>query len=77
MRLTPDKKLDPTMNKPKSGLLNKQAPRGLRPSDQPTDKISDKLRTFYQTVQEEEIPDKFLDLLEKLDSAEKNQTGAK
>ncbi|KJF69879.1 MULTISPECIES: NepR family anti-sigma factor [Rhizobium] len=32
--------------------------------------ISRKLRELYDAVQEEGIPDKFLDLLEKLDEAE-------
>ncbi|MCP1199739.1 hypothetical protein NIM86_09985 [Notoacmeibacter sp. MSK16QG-6] len=32
--------------------------------------ISQKLRSLYEAVQEEAIPDKFLDLLEKLDQAE-------
>jgi hypothetical protein len=30
------------------------------------------LRDFYDAVQEEAIPDRFLDLLEKLDQAERN-----
>lgn len=34
--------------------------------------ISRKLRELYDTVQDEGIPDKFLDLLEKLDEAERN-----
>lgn len=32
--------------------------------------IAVKLRQFYTAIQEEKIPDKFLDLLEKLDKAE-------
>lgn len=32
--------------------------------------IGAKLRAYYGTVQEEPIPEKFLDLLEKLDQAE-------
>ncbi|WP_193172654.1 NepR family anti-sigma factor [Nisaea nitritireducens] len=46
-----------------------------RPSAQKTDdvnaQISSKLHQLYETVREEEIPDRFLDLLEKLDEAEK------
>lgn len=34
--------------------------------------ISRKLRELYDAVQDEGIPDKFLDLLEKLDEAERN-----
>jgi hypothetical protein len=33
-----------------------------------------KLRALYASVQEEEIPARFLDLLEKLDVAERNHT---
>ena len=33
-----------------------------------------KLRALYASVQEEEIPARFLDLLEKLDEAERNHT---
>ncbi|AXS40213.1 NepR family anti-sigma factor [Breoghania sp. L-A4] len=33
--------------------------------------ITQKLRAFYDSVQDEGIPDRFLDLLEKLDQAEK------
>jgi hypothetical protein len=36
----------------------------------PNSDIGAKLRAYYGTVQEEPIPDKFLDLLEKLDQAE-------
>ena len=32
--------------------------------------IAVKLRQFYTAIQKEEIPEKFLDLLEKLDKAE-------
>lgn len=34
-------------------------------------RISRELRALYESVQEEGIPDRFLDLLEKLDQAEK------
>lgn len=43
----------------------------------PNASISRKLREFYQAVQEEAIPDRFLDLLEKLDEAERNTKSAK
>jgi len=39
---------------------------------QPNASISRKLREFYDAVQEEGIPDRFLDLLERLEQAEKN-----
>lgn len=32
--------------------------------------IANQLRAFYTSIQEEKIPDKFLELLEKLDQAE-------
>ena len=35
------------------------------------DHITQKLRELYETVQDEGIPDKFLDLLERLDEAER------
>ncbi len=38
----------------------------------PNASISRKLREFYDAVQEEGIPDRFLDLLEKLENAERN-----
>jgi hypothetical protein len=49
----------------------KQARRhqGPLPSD-PNSQISTKLRQYYDQVQEQEIPRRFLDLLEKLDEAE-------
>ena len=37
--------------------------------------ISRQLQGLYQSVQDEGIPDRFLDLLQKLDEAEKAQTG--
>jgi hypothetical protein len=49
-----------------------------RPSrKQPTSNISEKLRSFYDSVREETIPDKFLDLLEKLDEVEHAATGSR
>lgn len=38
----------------------------------PNASISSKLREFYDAVQDEGIPDRFLDLLERLDQAEQN-----
>lgn len=38
---------------------------------QPNASISRKLREFYDAVQDEGIPDRFLTLLERLDEAEK------
>ncbi len=39
--------------------------------------ISRELRQIYEAVQGEGIPDRFLDLLHKLDEAEKAQSGKK
>jgi Anti-sigma factor NepR len=48
----------------------------IEPSNaQPSDHISRMLRSLYGSVESEGIPDRFLDLLEKLDAAEKAQTG--
>ena len=44
----------------------------LRPGAvQPNASISRKLREFYDAVQDEGIPDRFMDLLERLEQAEK------
>lgn len=48
---------------------------GTPGSDDNTSEISRKLRALYESVQEESIPDRFLDLLEKLDDVEKSDTG--
>ena len=40
-------------------------------TDNPNAQIASKLRALYLSVQEEAIPDKFLDLLEKLDAVER------
>ncbi|MBB3654993.1 hypothetical protein FHX15_000192 [Rhizobium sp. BK650] len=44
----------------------------LRPSDilDPNNQIGVRLRSLYAAAQEEAIPERFLDLLEKLDQAE-------
>ncbi|MBU1316851.1 MAG: hypothetical protein KJ947_01475 [Alphaproteobacteria bacterium] len=43
----------------------------------PNASISRKLREFYDAVQEEGIPDRFMDLLEKLDEAERSSNSVK
>ncbi|MGU3576882.1 NepR family anti-sigma factor [Brucellaceae bacterium C25G] len=58
---------------------NNQATNGLKPPSNisavdelgPNCEVGNKLRALYTSIQEEAIPDKFLDLLEKLDMAEK------
>ncbi|KRA97384.1 hypothetical protein ASD83_09595 [Devosia sp. Root685] len=41
----------------------------------PTSDIGSRLRALYGAVQEEGVPDQLLDLLEKLDNAERDQAG--
>ncbi|NBN65667.1 hypothetical protein GWI72_17650 [Microvirga tunisiensis] len=43
---------------------------GQPPATEAAQQITDRLRQLYDTVQAEGIPDKFLDLLERLDEAE-------
>lgn len=57
------KKQDMTITQP-----HEMKPGSMRPSAS----ISRKLRDFYNAVQEEGIPDRFLDLLERLEEAEKS-----
>lgn len=45
-------------------------PSDLAGADGAGERISRKLRELYDTVREETIPDRFLDLLEKLDEVE-------
>lgn len=55
-----------------SGSNHRTSPNANDPNSQ----ISRRLREFYDSVQEQEIPDRFLDLLEKLDQVEKATKGA-
>ncbi|WP_424549760.1 NepR family anti-sigma factor [Shinella sp.] len=41
-----------------------------KPANDPNVQIGIKLRAFYRSVQDEALPQKFLDLLEKLDAVE-------
>lgn len=45
-------------------------------ADDPNGQIATKLRALYLSVQEEAIPDRFLDLLEQLDAVEKQASAA-
>ncbi|WP_208179068.1 anti-sigma factor RsiA1 [Sinorhizobium medicae] len=48
---------------------------GKNPSfDDPNAQIAVKLKALFQSVQEEAIPARFLDLLEKLEAAEQRST---
>jgi hypothetical protein len=56
----------------KSKMNQFAPPRARRPDDGlgPTSDIGAKLRALYVSVQDEGIPERFLELLEKLDRAE-------
>jgi hypothetical protein len=58
--------------KDKSKMNEMSVPRGRRTEDGlgANSDIGAKLRAFYGAVQDQPIPDKFLDLLEKLDQVE-------
>jgi hypothetical protein len=58
--------------KDKSKMNEMSVPRARRTEDGlgPNSDIGAKLRAFYGAVQDQPIPDKFLDLLEKLDEVE-------
>ena len=62
----------------KSKMNEMATPRPRRAEDGlgPNSDIGAKLRAYYGTVQEEPIPEKFLDLLEKLDQAEQKPASA-
>lgn len=59
--------------KDKDKMIDTNAPRTRRTDDGlgPNSDIGAKLRAFYGAVQDQPIPDKFLDLLEKLDDVER------
>jgi Anti-sigma factor NepR len=53
--------------------MNTVQPQEIKPGSMPPNaSISRKLREFYNALQEEGIPDRFLDLLERLEQAEEN-----
>jgi hypothetical protein len=58
--------------KDKTKMNEMSVPRSRRTDDGlgPNSDIGAKLRAFYGAVQDQPIPDKFLDLLEKLDAVE-------
>lgn len=58
--------------KDKDPMLQDQSARPKRDDDElgPNSTIGVQLRALYGSVQDEGIPDRFLDLLEKLDAAE-------
>lgn len=58
--------------KDKTNMNEMSVPRPRRTGDGlgPNSDIGAKLRAFYGAVQDQPVPDKFLDLLEKLDQVE-------
>ncbi|WLR94770.1 NepR family anti-sigma factor [Shinella zoogloeoides] len=50
--------------------MKTNASRPPRKPDDPNAQIAVKLRAFYHSVQDEALPQRFLDLLEKLDAVE-------
>jgi len=59
----------------KKHLLNSSSPD--RADMTTSDAITKKLRGYYSSVKEESIPERFLDLLEKLDEVEKSSGSKK
>lgn len=57
----------------RTGKMNYDNPTSQGNFDDPNHAISKKLQALYSSVQDEGIPDRFLDLLEKLDAAEAEQ----
>ena len=47
----------------------------MKGEDDPNAQIARKLKSFYLSVQEESVPQRFVDLLEKLDAAEQQHRG--
>lgn len=63
-------------DKTKMNDLSVSRPRRSQEALGPNTDIGAKLRAFYGSVQDQPIPDKFLDLLEKLDQAEQRSAPA-
>ncbi|HWU63615.1 MAG TPA: NepR family anti-sigma factor [Ensifer sp.] len=63
------------MNKPNAESPKKRLNGGLPPADVVQDGIALRLRELYSNIENEGIPDNLLNLLEKLDEAERAQTG--
>jgi len=58
-------------DKPKRSSVTEESVRGFSSSIDANSEIGLKLKALYSALQEEPIPDKFLDLLEKLDASER------
>jgi hypothetical protein len=63
--------------KDKKKMNDMSVPHSRRTDDGlgPTSDIGAKLRAYYGAVQDQPVPDKFLDLLEKLDEVERAAKG--
>ena len=66
----------PMRDEAKMNDMSKPRPRRMDDGLGPTSDIGAKLRALYGAVQDEGIPEKILDLLEKLDQAEKQSRNA-
>lgn len=55
----------------KRSSVGEESVRGFSSPIDANSEIGSKLKAFYSAVQEEPIPEKFLDLLEKLDASER------
>ncbi|MCY0095278.1 NepR family anti-sigma factor [Hoeflea ulvae] len=54
-------------------MIEKSNKGGANPADRgTTDAIGSQLKRYYKSVEQEPIPDQLLDLLEKLDQAERS-----
>ncbi len=58
-------------------MIKNPPPPRHSPSHEANARISQKLKALYNSVQDEAIPDRFLDLLERLDEADKAADMAK
>ncbi len=63
------------MNNPNAENSKKRLNGGLPPADVVQDGIALRLRELYSNIENEGIPDNLLHLLEKLDEAERAQSG--
>jgi len=62
--------------RPRAGHGGASEARSSRDELGPNSEIGSKLRALYTSIQEETIPARFLDLLERLDQAERNSSSS-
>lgn len=78
-RSTGEANTDMTMKdiiRPLDRDMDESEPQARSAGLEPNASISRKLRDYYGSLQEERIPDRFLDLLERLDEAERKAGSA-